>query len=205
VTWTVTSLDSVVSHAGWRPLRIELGVEAFGVNSWHGEAGETLVIDHDEVLTGHEELYVVLSGHARIEVNGEPVDAPAGTLVFVGDPGARRLAVALVDGTEIFTVGSEPGEPFRRSGWEIVYELAGYYESGDYGRALALAEKALVEHSTDWAVLYWAATSAAQLGRFDEALDYLRRAAELEPTIRPRAETQPAFDPIRAQVEDLLA
>jgi len=205
VSWTVTSLDAVSSRTGWRPLRIELGVEAFGVNSWHGGAGDTLVIEHDEVLTGHEELYVVLSGHARMEVNGEAVDAPAGTIVFVGDPGARRLAVALVDGTEIFTVGAEPGAAFTRSGWEIAYELAEHYEAGSYERALELSERALVDHPTDWAVLYWAACSSAQLHRFDEALDYLRRAAELEPTIAPRAETQPAFDPIRAQVEALLA
>ena len=31
---------------------------------------------------GNEELYVVLRGRARFEIDGETVDAPAGTLVF---------------------------------------------------------------------------------------------------------------------------
>jgi hypothetical protein len=205
VSWTVTSLEAIEARDGWRPLRIELGIQAFGINSWRGGRGSTLVIDHDEVLTGHEELYVVLSGHARMEVNGEPVDAPAGTLVFVRDPGARRHAVALADDTEILTIGAARDEAFTPSGWECVYDIGGVYEAGDYEQALELAKRALVQHPTDWAALYWAACSAARIGRVEEALGHLRRAVDLEPTVRPRATTQPAFDGMRAEVETLLA
>ena len=52
----------------------------------HGRPGENVVEEHTEERLRHEELYVVISGRARFELDGESVDAPAGTLVFLGDP-----------------------------------------------------------------------------------------------------------------------
>ena len=51
-----------------------------------------MIEDHDEQGDGsghHEELYIVMTGHAAFELDGETVDAPAGTLVFVR-PEQRR-------------------------------------------------------------------------------------------------------------------
>ena len=79
------------------------------------------MLEHDESLSGHQELYLVIFGHARFEVNGEEIDAPAGTIVVVSDPGARRRAVATADDTEILTAGATPGEPFAHSAWEYGY------------------------------------------------------------------------------------
>src|SRR5207244_9947482 len=94
MTWAVTRVADVPKNGPhWRPVRLELGIEAFGVNSSHGNTGDLLVLEHDEALSGHEELYLVLAGRVRFEVNGEAIDAPAGTLVFVADPGARRRGV----------------------------------------------------------------------------------------------------------------
>src|SRR5207244_10585128 len=101
VTWTARQIREVPKTGPhWRSLRLELGVQAFGVNSTHGNAGDLIVLEHDESLTGYEELYVVLTGHASFEVNGEETDAPAGTLVFVHDAGATRRARALRDATD---------------------------------------------------------------------------------------------------------
>jgi hypothetical protein len=46
-------------------------------------------------------------------------------------------------------------------------------------------------------VLYWAACCAAWLDRRDEAVELLRRAQELEPTVAQHAASQPAFDAMR--------
>jgi tetratricopeptide (TPR) repeat protein len=204
MSWTVTRVADVPKNGPhWRPVRLELGIEAFGVNSSHGNAGDLLVLEHDESLSGHQELYFVLFGHARFEVNGEEIDSPAGTIVVVSDPGARRRAVATADETEILTFGATPGEPFAHSAWEYGYIVAGLYDEGLYERALDRARGFLLVYPYDWPVLYWAACSAARLGLNDDAVTYLRRAAELEPTIAPRAASEEVFDPIRAEVDSL--
>ena len=55
----------------------------------------------------------MLSGRARFEVDGETLDAPAGTIVFLPEPTSRRHAVAEEDGTTVLALGGEPGEPTR--------------------------------------------------------------------------------------------
>ena len=78
-----------------RPIRRPLGVTAFGINAYTGDAEGDLVIEpHDELDPGggrHEELYVVVTGHATFELDGDELDAPAGTLVFV-QPEQHRSA-----------------------------------------------------------------------------------------------------------------
>jgi len=51
-------------------------------------------------------------------VDGQDVDAPAGTLVFVRDPALIRSARATVDGTAILAVGGRPGVAYELSRWE---------------------------------------------------------------------------------------
>jgi mannose-6-phosphate isomerase-like protein (cupin superfamily) len=110
----------------WRAVRQHFGIHAFGVNAWTAEAADQEIIEpHDEAGDpphgGHEELYFVATGHARFTVDGEEVDAPAGTFVFVGDPGVQRQAIATEAGTTILTVGAAPGVPFKVSPWELRY------------------------------------------------------------------------------------
>ena len=106
----------------WRPIRHRLGIRAFGVNAWVAEgAGEEIIEEHDELNTegadNHEELYLVLDGHATFTVDGNEVDAPRGTLVFVEAPLVRK-AVASEPGTTVLAIGATPGVPFRVSPWE---------------------------------------------------------------------------------------
>jgi hypothetical protein len=107
----------------WTPIRHPLGVRAFGVNAWHGAAeGDLVIEDHDEVPepgcpAGHEELYVVIAGRARFTVDGDELDAPAGTLVAV-PPNVRRAAHAAEAPTTILAVGAPRGEAFSPSAWE---------------------------------------------------------------------------------------
>ena len=74
--------------------------------------------DEEQLTDGHEELFAVMSGHAIFTVDGEVLDAPAGTLVFVRDPALTRSAHATVDGTAILAVGATQGVPFEVSRWE---------------------------------------------------------------------------------------
>ena len=66
----------------------------------------------------NEELYLVHRGRARFELDGDHVDAPAGTFVFV-PPGVRPTAFAEEPGTTIIAVGGIPGKAYEPVGWEV--------------------------------------------------------------------------------------
>jgi len=108
----------------WKPLRHHLGIGAFGVNAWVApEAGGQAVERHDEApedggTNGHEELYVVVRGHARFTVGDEEIDAPEGTLVFISDPALVREAIASEPGTTVLAIGAARGVAFEPSDWE---------------------------------------------------------------------------------------
>ena len=71
----------------WVPLRRRLGIGAFGTNAYRAaREGDVVIEAHDE-STGQEELYVVLTGRARFAVGGDEFDAPAGTALFLPQPG----------------------------------------------------------------------------------------------------------------------
>src|SRR5579885_254939 len=83
---------------GYVRLRHNLDVGAFGVSAqFQKNAGEVLIREHDEAGPGsdrHEELYVVVQGSALFTVDGEEIEAPQGTTIFVRDPESKRGAVA---------------------------------------------------------------------------------------------------------------
>jgi hypothetical protein len=117
------SFDSA-EEPDWKPLRHHLGVGAFGVNAFvAARAGELVVERHDEQHEDddeqrHEELYVVVRGAARFTVDGEAIDAPHGTVVFVSDPALTREAVAIADDTIVLAVGAARGIAYEPSPWE---------------------------------------------------------------------------------------
>ena len=114
----VPAVAAPVAGLEWHPVRHHLGIRAFGVNGYVGRAeGDLIIEDHDE--DEHEELYAVLEGHARFTVDGEDVEAPAGTLVLVTPP-SHRVAYAQEAGTTILVVGAPQGS-FEVSEWETRY------------------------------------------------------------------------------------
>ena len=111
--------------ADWRASRIHFGINSFGVNAYtQPEAGGPLVGEHSENDTHHEELYYVARGHATFTVEGEAIDAPEGTLVYIRDPDSVRSAVAHVAGTTVLGLGGTPGEAFTVTTWEQKYDPA---------------------------------------------------------------------------------
>jgi hypothetical protein len=102
----------------WAPIRHEFDVRSFGVNAWRGDEGDEVVKRHTEGDGGHEELYVVLSGHATFEIDSDEIDAPAGTYLHIADPTLERAAVAHEAGTVVLSLGGWPDKPFQVSQWE---------------------------------------------------------------------------------------
>ena len=111
--WKVARLDDIERRGRDIPVREHLGIHAFGINALTPAEDGTLINDHDEAGSGQEELYIVLDGTATFEIDGETVEAPPGTFVFVG-PESRRSATG--DGT-ILAVGGTPGEAYQGIDW----------------------------------------------------------------------------------------
>ena len=98
-----------------RPVRLHFGITSFGVNAWTGrEAGDRIINEHDEDEDedGEEELYLVQSGRATFELDGERFDAPAGTFVFAA-PGVKRTAFARGAGDDDHCPRRHAGEGIR--------------------------------------------------------------------------------------------
>lgn len=161
-----------------------------------------IVEEHDETHGdgGQEELYVVVSGHAVFTVDGEEVDAPAGTLVFVRDPAVKRAAVAHQAGTTLLCVGGRPGQPFRISSWEYSRRAEVRAKDGDPEAAVRIMEELLAERPDDPAVLYDISCFESLAGRREAALEHLRRALEADPSLRELVRDDPDLDPIRDEL-----
>ena len=197
--YTVTRLDEIERRDKWTPIRGHFGIEAFGVNSWTSSAvGDELINDHNEERSGHEELYLVLGGRATFTVDSEEVDAPAGTIVFVDEPGAQRKAVAAEPDTTVLAIGAKPGEAYEPLGWEWSAKAFPYFQSGEPERAYELLAAANEEHPESPSVLYNLACAEALLGKQDEAVEHLRRAVELYDGFAEIARDDPDFDSIRS-------
>ena len=183
--WEVASLDAlerlpvVDGQLEWRPVRRHFDIRAFGANAYHAERAGSLVVEEHSERGGHEELYVVVAGRATFTVDGQEVDAPAGTLVLV-QPGTQRVAVAAEDRTTVLVVGAKPGEPFTPSAWETVFAAYAYRTLGDPERGRRLVAEAAAEHPDAWEGAYHVACFAALDGDADAALAHLRRAIEMD-------------------------
>ena len=130
--YQVTHIDQIPKPDGekepgerdWHTVRIHFGIQSFGVNAYKATREGEIVGEHDEVDTQHEELFYVASGNATFTIDGEAVQAPAGTFVHVPDPASVRGAVAHEAGTTVVCLGGKPGEAFAVSEWEQKYDPA---------------------------------------------------------------------------------
>jgi tetratricopeptide (TPR) repeat protein len=183
------------------PVRIPFGIRSFGVNAYAAskEGGE-VIEEHDELGSGagrHEELYCVLRGRAAFTLDGEEIEAPAGTLVFVRDPAVKRHAVAREAGTTVLVVGGVPGHAFEPSPWESWLDALPHYDAKEYERAVDVLTRALAEHPDNPNVLYNLACCEALAGRSEPALAHLQRAVELDERARAWAREDSDFAAIR--------
>jgi hypothetical protein len=193
---TLSIADTSLDEEGERQhirLRRELDIGAFGIGAVRTPEAEAAVVpEHDKTGYGadrHEEVYVVLNGHAVFTVAGEEIDAPQGTAVFVRDPEAKRAAVSKEAGTTVLAVGGRRGEAWRATPGELMQPFFGPYGEKDYEGALTVAESVLGLFNT--------ACMESLLGRRDEAIAHLAQALEAGPTLLEQAQKDEDFEPIR--------
>jgi len=181
----------------WRPVRRRFGITAFGTNAYTANAGQRVIEEHSET-GGHQELYVVLRGRATFTLDGEEVDAPAGTLVFAR-PGTKRGAVAAEDGTAVLAVGAKPGVVFEPSPWEDIFAAFSYAEKGETDTAREMINRAVEQRPDEWQGHYNAACFEIRYGGDNErGIAQLQRAYELEPEqVAEIAAKDSDFDPVR--------
>jgi mannose-6-phosphate isomerase-like protein (cupin superfamily) len=204
--YQVTSLDELEPYPqqeGRQRMRVRssLGIEAFGVNAYGAtDDGVQVIGEHDESrpwANQHEELYVVVSGRATFTVDGEEIDAPAGTLVFVADPAATRAAVAREAGTQVIAIGGRPGEAYRISVGEAAYDWYGHYQAKEYERGLEILEATLADYPANPFLFYNMACCESLLGRTDEALEHLETAVAGYEPFRELAREDSDLDAVR--------
>jgi tetratricopeptide (TPR) repeat protein len=186
--WTSVRLDEiepipVVSGTLlWRPVRRTLDIGAFGMNAYVARrAGDDVIEEHTESALGHEEVYLVLDGRATFTLDDETLDAPAGTVVFIRDPGVKRHARAEAEGTSVLAIGGPRGEAYQPSPWEDYFAAERHRNAGDLDAYLAELRDALERRPDHPATLYNVACAEALTGNVDDALAHLRRALELRP------------------------
>ena len=185
----------------WANIRQKLGISAFGINAWTAQtAGQEIIGEHDELgprAGKHEELYVVLSGRATFTVDGEQLEAPAGTFVFVRDPAAKRKAVADEAETTVLAIGARPGEPFAPSQWERSAPAFGYFATKEYEKAHEILAGVVAKYPDDAGALFNLACAESLLGRTDDAIAHLGESIAQDETFRELAQTDSDFDRVR--------
>jgi len=181
----VRQLDDLPEISGpgsltWRPVRLELGIRAFGCNAYTAAtAGEDVVEPHTEdPRLAHQELYFVAAGRATFTIDGQRYDAPAGTYVFIPDPASHRHAVAAEAPTTVLSFGGPP--TFAPSAWEWAFQATPLLRS-EPDRARQILNEGLAVHPEAGSLHYNLACLEALQGNRDAALAALRRAIELRP------------------------
>jgi mannose-6-phosphate isomerase-like protein (cupin superfamily) len=180
----------------WKPVRRPLGVTAFGINAYTAaHAGDEVVEEHTEEQLGHEEIYLVHTGHAVFTVDGEEVDAPAGTMVYLDDVKQKRHAVAKEARTTVIAIGGVPGK-HEPSAWEYFFPALPAMRDADYDTARDILVDALKENDAP-VVHYQLACVEALSGNADRALEELRIAVDGNGRYREHARTDEDFASIR--------
>ena len=192
--WKVARLDDIERRGRDIPVREHFGIRAFGINAFTPAEDGMLIGEHVEAGSGQEELYLVLDGNATFEIDGDTVDAPAGTFVLVR-PESRRKATG--DGT-VLVIGATPDEAYQPFDWGEAWtfhsESMRAYGEQRYADAVA-AVRAGLERNPDHPGLHYDyacfATLAGDTG--DETFGHLRRSVELVPRFREQARRDDDF------------
>jgi tetratricopeptide (TPR) repeat protein len=179
-------------------IRRRFGIGSFGTNAYTAPSGVDVIREHDEMLlgeAGQEELYIVLNGTATFEIDGETLEAPAGSLLFV-EPTAKRKATANEDGTSVLVIGGTPGEAYNPAPEEAGEAFAAY-NKGDYETALAKQLVVVEKRPNDPVAHFNAGCFAARSGQADAAIEHLQHAVERNERIKDLIRTDEDLDSIR--------
>ena len=198
----VDELDAIpVAGVVWHPIRRRLGIHAFGINAYTAEAvGKHVVEEHDESTSGaggHQEVYFVARGRATFTLDGESLDAPAGTIVFIRDHAVRRVAVAETEDTLVLAIGADPAHLYEVSPWETTFAADPLLRAGRFDEALAMLHEGLEQHPGNPSLLYNLACAEARSGKSKDAIEHLSQAIAANEKYVEHARNDPDFDAIR--------
>lgn len=192
----------------WRPVRRRFDLRAFGMNAYtSAHVGGEVVEEHHEELLRHEEVYIVVRGHATFHLDGEDFDAPAGTIVAIKDPSVRRGATAVEADTFVLAAGGAPGEAFHPSGWESGFAAGQLADQGKIDEALALVQHDMAAYGETPEFLYQLASFEALAGHREDAVSHLVQALDGAPRLARSAKISSDLASIRddSQVSEALA
>ena len=100
------SIDEMGEGPGFRTIRRELGVTAFGVNALVYPPGqEGFLHYHDE----QDELYFVHRGRASFEVDGDEFELGPGGVVYVESTTPRKINNRTDEDLVVLAVGGKEG------------------------------------------------------------------------------------------------
>jgi hypothetical protein len=201
VTYAIAHLDEIDAlpdgRFHYRPVRHHFGITSFGVTAWVGAAaGDPIINEYDEDSQPAEELFVVVSGRAVFELEGEKLEATTGTLVFTPQ-GTRRTAVAAEPSTTILVVDGTPGKAYDATGWELWAPLRPLYDKGEHTELRARLEDLIAANPQYPMLVYNLACSDSLSGRKADAIDHLQRAVGASEKFRADAREDSDFDSIR--------
>lgn len=113
--YTLKTLAEMTSrhHGAVKLVGAELGIESFGVQVLDLAAGFADYPEHDHRAEGMEEVFLVLSGSAVFELDGEPVAVGSDRFLYVR-PSVRRRLVPGAGGVRMLAIGSVPGGGYKR-------------------------------------------------------------------------------------------
>jgi tetratricopeptide (TPR) repeat protein len=201
--WKTANIAEIEKrNNAWVPIRDHFGGTAYGINAFVAEkAGDNVVGAHTEEQAGHEELYLVFSGHATFTVAGDEIDAPAGTIVFVREPSTQRGAVAKEAGTTVLAVGGKRGEAFQISAWEVAWPWTSrgiaLFNAKKYAEAAEVFEEGVAVAPDHSGLHYNLACARSLNGEPDAAFEHLQIAIDGYPGFAELARKDSDFDPIR--------
>lgn len=132
--WQQAKLDDIPSQHGaefwrewtddpafgsrWHSVRHHFGLTSIGINANGGDAGDQIVVEHDEQEDANQdEVYFVVRGRARFVLDGTEIEAGPGELVCVGGA-VTRAAWAVESPTQLLMIGGTPGGAYAVPGWD---------------------------------------------------------------------------------------
>jgi uncharacterized cupin superfamily protein len=112
--YTHRTIDDMYAtyRGGLKHARAELGVTSFGMQVIDLPPNLDAHPEHDHAESGHEEVYVVLSGEVDLTVDGETMRLAEGSMVRVG-PEARRKLVTRDQPVRVLALGGTPGKAYE--------------------------------------------------------------------------------------------
>jgi uncharacterized cupin superfamily protein len=107
----IDEMETIYGGAFFRA-RAALGATSFGLAIFDLPPNFAAYPEHDHSEDGQEEVYLALSGSAKVEIEGEEHTLDPSTAVRIA-PGTNRKISTGEEGARILAIGGIPGKPYE--------------------------------------------------------------------------------------------